>query len=510
MPHLKAHMTVDRDYQIGEVSDRLFSSFVEHLGRCVYNGIYEPGHPTADAHGFRQDVVREVKQLHIPLIRYPGGNFVSGYRWEDGVGPKANRPRRLDTAWKSIETNEIGVNEFALWCRQVGAQPMMAVNLGTRGQQEARDLLEYCNFPGGSYLSDLRIAHGVKEPHNIKVWCLGNEMDAPWQIGHKTSREYGRLALETGRDMKTLCPDIELVCCGSSSSRMPTFGQWEMDVLMEAYEVADYISLHQYFENSAQDTPNYLAASLETDRFIKTVVSICDYVKAVKKGNKDIQLSFDEWNVWFHSKETDRRIKEEQPWQFAPPLLEDAYTFEDALVVGLTLITFLKHADRLRIACLAQLVNVIAPILTAPGAGLCLQTIYYPFLHASLYGRGIVLQPAIDSPKYDAKDFTDVPFLDAVGVYDPADEGITLFAVNRSLDQDMALSCDLHGFGELMLEEHIALEEDDLMAINTIREPNRVAPVQKAGTFSASGEGKVDILLGKASWNVLRLKKVPV
>ena len=345
----------------------------------------------------------------MPIIRYPGGNFVSGYNWEDGVGPVDERPRRLELAWRVIETNEIGTNEFAKWAQKAGSEVMMAVNLGTRGIDAARNLIEYCNHPSGTYWSDLRIKHGYKEPHRFKTWCLGNEMDGPWQIGHKTPEEYGRIALETGKAMRLVDPDIELVACGSSNSSMPLFPEWEATVLDHAYETVDYISLHQYFGNPSGDTANYLAKSLDTDRFIRTVIATCDYIKAKKRSNKTINLSFDEWNVWYHSHDADRKL---EPWTVAPPQLEDIYNFEDSLVVGCLLITFLKHADRVKIACLAQLVNVIAPIMTENGGAAWRQTIFYPFMHASRYGRGVSLQPVVSSPKYDSADFTDVPYLE--------------------------------------------------------------------------------------------------
>lgn len=507
MENRKARVTLEKEFCIGRIDDRIYGSFVEHLGRCVYNGLYEPGHKDADKDGFRKDVIELVNDLRIPIIRYPGGNFVSGYRWEDGIGPVSGRPKRLDLAWRTLENNAIGVNEFSKWCKKVGAEMMLAVNLGTRGIEAALDLLEYCNHPSGTYLSDLRVTHGAKDPHGVKVWCLGNEMDGPWQTGHKTSIEYGRLAAETGRAMKVLDPGIELVSCGSSNTKMDTFASWEAETLYETYDVADYISLHQYSNNNDDDTPNFLAFSLETDYFIKTVISICDYVKAKKRGKKNINLSFDEWNVWFHSIKNDNDVMKNRPWQTAPALLEDIYTFEDALVVGCTLITFLKHADRLKMACMAQLINVIAPIMTEVGGGCCRQTIFYPFMHASLYGRGTALLPVVASPKYDCKDFTDVPYLETVGVYNEEQQTVTIFAVNRDIQNGMIITCDLKGFGGYVIVEHISLEDDDLKAVNTVSVPSTVKPVSKAGTCITQGNGIFEVAVSKASWNVIRFKK---
>ena len=380
---LSASLTLTRARTIGAVDPRLYGSFIEHLGRAVYGGIYEPGHPSADAYGFRQDVLNLIRELNVSMVRYPGGNFVSGYTWEDGIGPLEKRPRRLELAWKSVEPNLFGTDEFMHWCKLAGLAPMMAVNLGTRGIEAAGALVEYCNHPSGTAWSDLRIANGSKDPHNVKVWCLGNEMDGPWQIGHKTAEEYGRLACETAKVMKWTDPSIELVACGSSGRGMATFPAWESTVLEHTYEHVEYISLHTYYGNRTGDTPTFLARSLDMDRFIETVAATCDHVQAHKRSKKRLYLSFDEWNVWYHSNTADKAM---EPWQVAPPLLEDVYNFEDALVVGCMLISLLKHADRVKMACLAQLVNVIAPIMTDNNGPAWCQTIYYPFQQAACFG----------------------------------------------------------------------------------------------------------------------------
>ena len=497
---LKASMVIDKHYRIAEIDDRIYGSFIEHLGRAVYGGIYEPGHPTADARGFRQDVADLVRELKVPIVRYPGGNFVSGYNWEDGVGPVADRPRRLELAWRTIETNEVGTNEFAEWAKSVGAEVMMAVNLGTRGADAARNLVEYCNHPSGTYWSDLRVRHGYPQPHRIKTWCLGNEMDGPWQIGGKTAEEYGRAAAEAAKVMKWVDPTIELVSCGSSNASMPTFPQWEATTLEHTYEAVDYVSLHQYYGNRTGDTASYLAKTLEMDHFIHTVISTCDFVKAKKRSKKTMNLSFDEWNVWFHSNEADKRI---EPWSIAPRQLEDVYNLEDALVVGCMLMTLLKHADRVKIACLAQLVNVIAPIMTENGGKAWRQTIFYPYLHASTYGRGQALQPIVSSPKYDCAEFTDVPYLESAVVYDEERGELTVFAVNRHLEEPLQLECDARSFGDLRLIQHLVLE-GDLQAVNTAEE-ERVRP--HAGGNSAFEDGFIRSVLPKASWNVIRLAR---
>ena len=499
MSSKEAKMIIEKDFKISEIDPRIYGSFIEHLGRAVYGGIYEPGHPEADENGFRKDVINLVKELNVPLIRYPGGNFVSGYNWEDGVGPLENRPQRLDLAWKTTETNEIGINEFMKWANMANAEVNMAVNLGTRGIDAARNLVEYCNHPSGSYYSDLRISHGVKEPYKIKTWCLGNEMDGPWQIGHKTAEEYGRIACEAAKVMKWVDPSIELVACGSSNRAMPTFAEWEATVLDHAYDHVDYISLHQYYGNQEDDIANYLALSLEMDDFIRSVISIADYVKAKKRSKKTINLSFDEWNVWYHSNEADKLI---EPWSVAPPLLEDHYNFEDALLVGCMLITLLKHADRVKIACLAQLVNVIAPIMTEKKGKAWKQTIYYPFMHASNFGRGVVLNPLVSSPKYDSKDFTDVPYLESTAVYNEETEELTIFAVNRNQEDSLSLTCDIRNFEGYSVVEHLVLENENIKQTNSAKD-SPVVPHKFGNTVLDSGI--VTAQLPKLSWNVIRL-----
>ncbi len=497
----KAKMTVDKDFIIGKVDDRLYGSFIEHLGRAVYGGIYEPGHPDANEQGFRKDVLKLVQQLRVPIVRYPGGNFVSGYDWKDGIGPVSERPSKLELAWRTVEPNHFGMNEFASWSKAAGTDVMWAINLGTQGVDDARQVVEYANHPSGSYWSDMRIRHGYKEPHRIKTWCLGNEMDGPWQIGHKTAEEYGRIALEAAKVMKWTDPAIELVACGSSALGMPTFADWEATVLDHTYEHVDYLSLHQYYGNHENDTPTFLARSLQMDEFIHSVTAICDYMKAKKRSKKRMYLSFDEWNVWFHSNAADKKI---EPWQIAPAQLEDIYTMEDALVVGCLLISLLKHADRVKMACLAQLVNVIAPIMTETGGAAWAQTIYYPYMHASLYGRGHSLVPLIQSTKYDTKEITDIPHLESIAVHNEEQGEVTIFAVNRHLDGELPFEADLRSFGACSLIEHLVLEHADLKAVNTAAQPDHVRPHNR-GNATVNGS-TISASLSKASWNVIRLR----
>ncbi len=492
---MKAHIYAHKHFPLGKVDSRLYGSFLEHLGRAIYGGIYEPNHPTADDMGFRKDVLELVRELKVPIVRYPGGNFVSGYHWEDGTGERSKRPRRMELAWSTIETNEIGIDEFQEWAKRAGAEIMMAVNLGTRGAEDARNLVEYCNFPGGTKYSDLRRSNGFEKPFAIHNWCLGNEMDGPWQIGHKTAEEYGRLAAETGKIMKWVDPSIELTVCGSSNSEMPEFLSWEETVLEHTYDVVDYISLHNYYGNRENDTMAYLACSQDMDRFISNVAAVCDVVKTKKHSAKTMYLSFDEWNVWFHSNEQDKKIEK---WTIAPPQLEDIYNFEDALVVGCLLITMLRHADRVKMACLAQLVNVIAPIMTENGGRAWVQTIFYPFLHASRFARGTVLQTAVEAPCYDAGKYGNTPYVTSVVTVDEENREITLLAVNRSLNEDAEVEMDFTGFKNPEKIGHIVLSCDDLKACNTADHPDAVVPAELPCTPNT--------VLPKHSWNVVRYR----
>ena len=496
---MKAEIIVDKNYIIGDVDRKIYGSFIEHLGRAVYEGIYQPGQKSADEQGFRKDVIDLIKELGVPIVRYPGGNFVSNYHWEDGIGPKELRKKRMEIAWHVVETNEFGLDEFVSWAKKADAEVMMAVNLGTGSISEALNLIDYCNIEKGTYYSDLRRKNGHEQPHNIKTWCLGNEMDGPWQTGHKTAYEYGRMASEVGRALKAVDPDVRLVACGSSSSSMETFASWEAEVLDQCYDEVDYLSLHQYYRNSDHDTPDFLARNMEMDQFIKDVVSICDYVKAKKRAKKTMLLSFDEWNVWYHSNGIPFDAWSEHPHQ-----LEDVYNMEDALLVGSLLITLLKHADRVKMACLAQLVNVIAPIMTSDNSA-WRQTIFYPFLDASRYGNGTVLNTLVKVPVYDSKNFTDVPYADSVMVCDDEAEEAVIFAVNKNLEEDIEYSCDLRQFKDYRLVSHTELHDEDLEAVNTEEDPFRIVP--KNNTTSVFDNGRLSGCLKKSSWNVIRLKK---
>ena len=496
----KTKMIVDKDLKIAKIDDRIYGSFIEHLGRAVYEGIYQPGHPSADEMGFRKDVIELVRELNVPIVRYPGGNFVSNYYWEDGVGPKDQRKKRLDLAWRTFEPNEVGIGEFTKWAKKAGTDVMMAVNLGTRGVTDALNLLEYCNLDTDSHYANLRKSHGDKDPYNIKLWCLGNEMDGPWQTGHKEAKEYGRLAAETAKAMKMMDSSLEFVVCGSSNMNMPSFPDWEMTVLNESYDDVDYMSLHTYWNNLADDTADFFAVSDDLEDFLHAVISAADFVKAKKRSKKTINLSFDEWNVWYHSTQQDNEDMANLPWRSHPHLLEDIYNYEDAIVDGLALIRFLKHADRIKVACLAQLINVIAPIMTETDGPAWRQTIFYPFLHASRFGRGYALQPVITTGKHDTSNHEDVTDVEAVAVYNEELGQTTIFAVNRRTDEEVSFEADLRGFEGYEVQEYLALEGTDMKAVNSALE-EKVKPVERRDyTFS---DGIFTAQMKPASWNVI-------
>jgi alpha-N-arabinofuranosidase len=499
-----AALTLDPHFTVGAVNRRLFGSFVEHLGRCVYDGIYEPTHVSADAHGFREDVLELVRELGVSTIRYPGGNFVSGFRWEDAVGPKQDRPSRLDLAWHSTESNEVGVDEFAGWLTKTGSEMMYAVNLGTRGVQEALDVLEYTNIRSGTRLSDARIANGRSEPYGVKMWCLGNEMDGPWQLGHRSASDYGKLASQTAKAMRQLDPSIELVVCGSSSAQMPTFGAWEHTVLEHTYEDVDFISCHAYYEELNGDTGSFLASAVNMDHFIESVVATADSVGAELKSTKKINISFDEWNVWYQSRYHDvDRVTGIDNWPTAPRLLEDNYSVVDAVVVGSLLISLLKHADRVTSASLAQLVNVIAPIMTEPGGAAWRQTTFFPFAVTSRLAVGSALEVKLESDMYMTAIYGEVPIVDAVATHDATTGETAMFMVNRDQGAPTTVTIDVSHLGPVSIKEVTTLADDDIYAKNTLMEQERVT--LRPNDSAKIVDGTLTITLPPVSWTAVAL-----
>jgi len=472
----KADIYFDTHRQISSISPLVFSGFAEHMGRCIYEGIYDPQSPHADECGLRKDVLAALRELNFRSIRYPGGNFLSGYRWLDGVGPRDQRPRRRDLAWQSIETNQFGTNEFIEFCRAINAEPMLGVNMGTGTIQEAANLVEYCNAPVGSQFSDLRASHGYPQPHNVKYWCLGNEMDGPWQIGHLEAEEYGKKAREAAKMMHYHDPSIKLVLAGSSSIWMPTYPEWDRITLELCWEQVDYHSLHYYAGNRDGDTASYLALSAEFEAYLDTLGGVLRYVKARNRSKHDVYLSWDEWNVWYKANGSDDM---QGSWTEAPHLIEEIYNLEDALVVAQWMNVFLRKSDVLKIACLAQIVNVIAPILTTREA-LLKQTIYYPFMLFSKLAAGVALDVAVNAPLYQTAKFGDMPLLDVSSSYDEANNAQAVFIVNRS--QTDSLPVELHWQDRLPkgIKAVHQLAGTDPKATNSFENPNQIVATRVA------------------------------
>ena len=490
----KAQIYLDTHRTIAPISPLLFGGFAEHMGRCVYEGMYDPDSPLADERGFRRDVMDALRDQGYTTIRYPGGNFLSGYNWLDGVGPKEQRPRRRELAWQSLETNQFGTNEFMGFCKAIDAAPMLGVNMGTGTIQSACDLVDYCNTPSGTYWSDLRSQHGYAAPHNVKYWCVGNEMDGPWQMGALAAHEYGVKAREAAKLMRWMDPSIETVLCGSSNDRMPTFPEWDRVALEEAWEHMDYLSIHYYAGNRENDTPSFLANSVLFEHYVDTMEGVLRYVKAKRRSKHDVYLSWDEWQVWYKGDPVQGN------WTEAPHLSEEMYNLEDALVVGQWLNVFLRKSHVLKIACVAQIVNVISWIHTR-GDELLKHPSYYVFELVSNHARGQALDVLVKAPRTETAQFGDVPMLDVSASYDPADGSGAIFVVNRSLTESVVTDLVWQDGRNVTMEKAWQLAGTDPKAGNTWEDPNALtaqpitAPVVK--------DGKATIELPPLSFTVL-------
>ena len=465
---LPAQIYLDTNRVISPISPLVFSGFLEHMGRAVYEGIYDPASPFADERGFRKDVLETLREINYRSIRYPGGNFLSGYRWTDGVGPREQRPRRRDLAWQSIETNQFGTDEFMQFCQAIGAAPMLGVNLGTGTIQEAADLVEYCNAPVGTQYADMRAANGHPEPYGVNLWCLGNEMDGPWQIGHLDAIAYANKAREAAKMMRLHDPSIQLVSCGSSSTWMPTYPEWDRVVLEGCWDVVDFHSMHYYARNDANDTPSYLALSAEFEAYVDTLSGVLRYAQALRRSTRRVYLSWDECNVWY--KDTSGNGQ----WTEAPHLSEEVYNLEDALVVAQWLNVFLRRADVLKIACVAQIVNTISPIHTSPD-GLLKHTTYYPILLFSKLASGLSLDVAVKAPLYATTKFGDMPVLDVSASYNPDTKAGAVFIVNRSLSDSVPVELVWQdGVPKQICGAH-QLSGADPKAFNSFANPQNIA-----------------------------------
>ncbi len=429
----RTKIILQRENVIAPVDPRIFGGFLEHIGRAVYEGVYEPQSVQADEHGFRKDVMDSLKRLHFTAMRYPGGNFASGYHWLDGVGPRSQRPVVQELASHSIEPNHFGTDEFVQLARLMDWMPMFTANLGTGSPEEAGNWVEYCNSPAGTRYADLRTQNGSVEPFAVKLWGLGNEMDGPWQIGHVPADQYAIRAQQAAKIMKDTDPSIELVVCGSAEIGMPTYMDWDRTVLEYMADYSEYISLHRYVGHTQGDTADYLAITNSIDQQIEVMDALCRYIQARARSKKRYYLCFDEWNVWYRTQNAE---SVNGHGKSAQHLVEEEYNLEDALVVAGFLNSFIRHADVVKIANLAQIVNVIAPILTR-GDRLLQQSIYYPLLLYTRRHDGLALRLIVQGPGYESPSYGYVHTIDASAVLG---EGVLhLFMTNRSLAEAAAI-----------------------------------------------------------------------
>jgi alpha-N-arabinofuranosidase len=458
--HLHSRHVVDA------VDRRIFGGFLEHMGRAVYEGVYDPSSLHADEHGLRRDVIEALRGLELSVVRYPGGNFVSGYHWEDGVGPRSERPTVQELAWNAVEPNDFGTDEFMGLCEELGWEPMLAVNLGTGTPEEARNWVEYCNGAPGTRYADRRVANGRAEPYGVRLWCLGNEMDGPWQLGHVPAEEYAIRAQQAGKLMRDTDREIELVASGSCAIFLPTYIEWDRTVLEYLGRQADYISLHRYVDNRADDTLEFLATGASIDRQIEDMEAVCRYVQARKKIPVRPRLCFDEWNVWYKTQQGDFA---NSGGRMAAPLIEEIYNLEDALVAAGFLNSFIRHADSVKIANIAQIVNVIAPILTR-GDELLRQSIYDVFRMYSTRRTGVSLRGVIDGPQYVSQQHGEVSYIDHSVILDGTK--LKVFVVNRNPTAAAELRIALADGDITGLESAECLSGSDPKEANSFEEPD--------------------------------------
>jgi alpha-N-arabinofuranosidase len=493
-----ASITLNVDDIVGEVSPTLFGGFAEHMGRCIYGGIYDPDSPHANERGLRVDVLAALRDAKFSVMRYPGGNFVSNYFWQDGVGPREQRPRRRELAWKSIETNHFGTNEFIDFCRELKCEPMLAVNLGTGSIADASNYVEYCNAPRGTRFADLRAAHGFDSPHNVKYWCLGNEMDGPWQIGQMPAGDYAKKAREAAKIMRLQDPSIKTILCGSSGPWMKTFPAWDRTALEQCWEFSDYLALHNYATNWENDTTSYLGYAVEFERHIDTLATILRETKQKLGAKNDIYLSQDEWNVWYKNRDLDGQ------WRVAPPLCEESYNLEDALVIAQWMNVFLRKCDVLKMACLAQIVNAIAPLKTTRDQ-LLKESTWYALLMYFNHAKGVALNPKVQAAKIATKRFGEVAAVDVGATLDPASRAAAVFIVHRGQEETLRTEVTFEG---AKTPKRIVGGQQicglDPKAGNTFGRPDVVLPREVGGM--ALKDGKFSIKLPPLSVTMVRLE----
>lgn len=483
------------------VDDRVFSAFVEHMRNVIYKGIYNPDHPTSDENGFRQDVIELVKDLDLTAIRYPGGNFICSYNWEDTVGPIERRPVRRDLAWGDKEPNIVGPAEFEKWLEKINSKLIMAVNLSTRDAVAAANEVEYFNYPEGTYYSELRKEHGHPQPYDVRVWCVGNEVDGPWNIGRKRAETYAWDAAEAAKAMKRIDPSIELVAVGSSGTQLDTYLEWDRIVLEAVYDSCDYISLHRYmgmaeidqkYTYDQNDVGDYLELAGRLEQNIKDVIAACDYVKGRLGSKKEMNISLDEYNV------VDIRIPEGFSGE------DIGLSMEATLLFGLSMLAILRHSDRIKIACQSILINGSGMVMCEGDEDAWVNGTYYVFQHCSKFGRGTVLEQMADIPVYNTATVSDAKIMDSVCIYHEDTGELDIFAVNKT-DEALEFEINAAQFKDLKVIEHLEVCTEDLSDRNSAQNPNMICPVSKQDITVTSE--KINCVLNKYSWNVLRLKE---
>ena len=488
----KAKLSFSGREVISQVDRRLPGQFIEVHRDCIYGGIYQPGHPLSDEKGFRKDLIQELKTLGVPTVRIPGGNYCSNYHWKYGVGPREQRPVRLEMAWHGLDTNEVGTDEYLYWTEACGMEPALTTNLGTGTAEEAADWVEYCNVEKGTLYSDLRIKNGHAAPYKVKTWYVGNEMDGSWQIGFLDPKEYGRKARHACDMMRWVDPNLELIVCGSSTPLSAQRMEWDRIVLEETYDVADYLSIHNYYPYPGDDKRNeYLASFKKMGDFIDEIVAACDYVKYHKRSKKTMMIAFDEWAVQC---ETRQRPEEHR---YHPGLI-------DVLAVGGILCTLLNHADRVKIGGQTMLVNALSVLYTTPTG--IIRSGYYPLIKQVIdYGQGVALAPTLSSPELPCETAQDVPMLYSAAVYNQDKREVAIFAVNNG-EEDLEVSLGLHDLGKADLVEHTVIKGDgvDYDTPNTMEAPDRLMPKPQDSRGQFAKDGTVHF--APRSWNFLRFQ----
>nr|WP_319997724.1 alpha-L-arabinofuranosidase C-terminal domain-containing protein [uncultured Draconibacterium sp.] len=404
-----ARIKIDTDRQIDTVDPNIYSAFVEPIRTVVYGSIYDPESPFADENGFRQDFIDLLKELNVRSVRWPGGNFVSGYNWEDGIGPKDQRPAKMDLAWKQIESNQMGTDEYAKFCSLIGADNFLCVNGGTGTLDDARNWVEYCNGEVGTYYADLRIKYGNEKPFNVKYVGLGNEVDGPWQMGQKSAEDYCKWALEAGKLISLLDEDIKLVASGASLYRPGNdWVDWNDYVLDKMIGKIDYLSVHRYATEalpggrSNKVFSDHMSLGLDIDEKIETTQALIKKAMVKSESERPVYISFDEYSPGFGG------------------LLS-------SLMLAQHLNSFIRHADVVKMANITMITNLVG---NSP-EGDFKNSVFHTFSLYSHNALGTALDVKTICDDYDNEVFKNIPYLDVTAVLNEADNKVIINVVNR-------------------------------------------------------------------------------